>query len=174
MDRNSKTIARLERRDPFSPIIAMSGWSHGQWDLIRVSGREWTDEVYRIVAMVDHQLALHDCDQGAPGKFYACHAEKQLIACFIDRHVFLLQDSSTVVALEELVSSIWDLKQTLKELRLFSAGGRNISEVKKKNRKEELESELYDEYDRRHTEESDGDKVKHLRARVENVETELR
>lgn len=60
--RNNKTVARLERGSPFPPIAAMSGWSHGAWDSILMSGKDWTREVMRIAAVAGHDLAPHDCD----------------------------------------------------------------------------------------------------------------
>jgi hypothetical protein len=46
------------------------------------------------VAAVGHALKLNTKkDRGTPGKFNASHAEKQLIAYFLDRHVFLPEDT---------------------------------------------------------------------------------
>lgn len=38
-------------------------------------------------------LPAHGHDQGIPGQFYACHAEKQLIAYLVSRHLFLPCDT---------------------------------------------------------------------------------
>ena len=83
-----KTIAWLERGGRYPFIAAMSGWSHGETTTL-VSGRDWTPEVIRIAKIVGHTLALDDWDKEYPGQFHACHAEKQLIAYFISKHVFL-------------------------------------------------------------------------------------
>ena len=37
-------------------------------------------------------LPRNGCDQGIPGQFYACHAEKQLIAYFVYRHLILAHE----------------------------------------------------------------------------------
>lgn len=84
-----KTIARLERGNKYPSVAAMSGWSHGD-TITTVSGRDWTSEVIRIAEIIGHILQPDERrDRGVPGQFYACHAEKQLIAYFISRHVFL-------------------------------------------------------------------------------------
>ncbi|KAI9763322.1 MAG: hypothetical protein M1840_000587 [Geoglossum simile] len=85
-----KTVARLERGGQFPTIAAMSGWSHHELPSVQVSGRDLTDEVIRIAADVGYILTPDSRrDQDSPGRFHASHAEKQLIAYFIDRHVFL-------------------------------------------------------------------------------------
>lgn len=66
----------------------MSGWSHGK-TIPLVLGEDWTSEVIRITDIIGHALAPDKKDNGVPGRFYGCHAEKQLIAYFIGKHVFL-------------------------------------------------------------------------------------
>ena len=66
----------------------MSGWSHGKTTPL-VSGKDWTSEVIRIADIIGHALIPNSKDNGIPGRFHACHAEKQLIAYFISKHVFL-------------------------------------------------------------------------------------
>ena len=83
-----KTIARLERGGKYPSIAAKSGWGHGK-TIPLVSGRDWTSEVIRIADLIGHALIPDNKDNGIPGKFHACHAEKQLIAYFISKHVFL-------------------------------------------------------------------------------------
>ncbi|KAH7231300.1 uncharacterized protein BKA55DRAFT_598575 [Fusarium redolens] len=82
-----KTIGILFRGDTiggpgFPPVAAMSGWKH----------QTWTDEVLRLCRIVGHHLPADEKDQGRPGQFNACHAEKQLAAYFISKHVFLSPD----------------------------------------------------------------------------------
>lgn len=87
-----KTVAYLQRPSNYPSIAAMSGWSHGE-TMVTISGREWTHEVMRISRTVGHQLQIEERrDQGIEGRFYASHAEKQLIACFISKHVLLESD----------------------------------------------------------------------------------
>ncbi|KAJ5392568.1 hypothetical protein N7509_008058 [Penicillium cosmopolitanum] len=88
-----KTVAHLERGGKFPSIGAMSGWSHCSAQSLRVDGRQWTDEVFYISEKVGHYLTPSSWDHEKAGQFNACHAEKQLIAYFIDRHVFLPRDS---------------------------------------------------------------------------------
>jgi hypothetical protein len=84
-----KTVASLQRPSNYPSIAAMSGWSHGETK-VTVSGREWTDEVMRISMTVSHQLRIEERrDQGIEGQFFASHAEKQLIAYFISKHVLI-------------------------------------------------------------------------------------
>ncbi|KXJ85601.1 DYW family of nucleic acid deaminases-domain-containing protein [Microdochium bolleyi] len=87
----SKTISVLLRSDSLPPIAAMSGWRHneGSFSNIHVGGRDYTDEVLRLSEQLGHNLNQHNFDQNIPGQYYACHAEKQLAAYFINRHVFL-------------------------------------------------------------------------------------
>lgn len=67
----------------------MSGWSHRETK-VNVSGREWSDEVKRISRTVGHQLQIHQRrDQGVEGQYFASHAEKQLVAYFISKHVLI-------------------------------------------------------------------------------------
>ncbi len=83
-----KTIARLERGNKYPPVVAMSGWSHKD-TITTVSGRDWTSEVTRTASIIGHVPQSDERrDRGVPCQLHACHAEKQLIACFISRHVF--------------------------------------------------------------------------------------
>ncbi|UKZ88194.1 uncharacterized protein TrAFT101_003956 [Trichoderma asperellum] len=98
--RKNKTIGILFRSDSndtsaFPPTAAMSGWSHEpNSDLnVQIAGREWINEVFYLCQITGHRLPERmKPDQGRPGQFYACHAEKQLIAYLVSRHVFLPHD----------------------------------------------------------------------------------
>ncbi|KAI4262332.1 MAG: hypothetical protein L6R42_002488 [Xanthoria sp. 1 TBL-2021] len=83
-----KTFAQLERGGRYPSTAAMSGWSHGKTFPL-VLGQDWTPEVIRIAEVIGHALAPDKKDNGVPGRFHACHAEKQLIAYFISRNEFL-------------------------------------------------------------------------------------
>ena len=83
-----KTIAHLEREGRYPSVAAMSGWSHDK-TVPLVSGKDWTSEVIQIANLIGHALVPDSRDNGIPGHFHACHAEKQLIAYFIDQHVYL-------------------------------------------------------------------------------------
>lgn len=82
-----KTIARLERGGRYPSVVAMSGWSHDK--TVPLVGKDWTSEVIRIASIIGHAIVPDRKDQGIPGQYHACHAEKQIIAYFISEHVFL-------------------------------------------------------------------------------------
>ncbi|KAJ5713715.1 uncharacterized protein N7483_010896 [Penicillium malachiteum] len=73
----------------------MSGWGYSQSLSTRVSGKDWTERVLKLAAIVSHSLAVDASkDHGIRGQYHASHAEKQLIAYFLDRHVFLDEDKT--------------------------------------------------------------------------------
>lgn len=90
-----KTVGVLCRGSNFPPVAAMSGWAHKEDPAanIQIAGEEWTDAVRQICRYIGHDLAPHVHDRGQPGQFHACHAEKQLIAYFVSKHVFLESDT---------------------------------------------------------------------------------
>lgn len=107
-----KTVARLIRGGGLPEIAAMSGWSHEQSEDIRVSGQDWTAKVLRLCKQVGFDLEPDKCrDQGVPGQYNACHAEKQLIAYFVHKHLFL----ELIIPEEPEVESLFS-KLTLEEL----------------------------------------------------------
>lgn len=79
----------MHRAGQLPEITAMSGWSHPSNEHIQVAGRDWTKEVLQLYSVIHLSPEAHRCDQGVVGQFNACHAEKQLIAYFIHRHLFL-------------------------------------------------------------------------------------
>lgn len=88
--RKQKCIGVLHRGDKYGTIAAMSGWIHSPNSTlnVQIGGRAWTHEVRKLCHHTGHTLPPNRYDQGNPGNFYACHAEKQLAAYFISRHVF--------------------------------------------------------------------------------------
>lgn len=84
-----KTVARMSRDGGLPEVSAMSGWSHLQSESFQVAGRDWTDEDLRLCRVVGFTPAPHQHDQGLSGRFNACHAEKQLIAYFVHKHLVL-------------------------------------------------------------------------------------
>lgn len=89
---SNKTIARLERGNQYPSIAAMSGYSHGEGHEV-ISGDHWTAQVRDLAQMIGHSLKTEETyDKGIPGLFNACHAEKQLMAYLVNRHVFLETD----------------------------------------------------------------------------------
>lgn len=96
----NKTIGILFRSElngtsAFPPVAAMSGWSHEpNLDLnVQIAGRKWTDEVFYLCQITGHGLPRHGYDRGKPGQYHACHAEKQLIAYLVSKHMFLPCDT---------------------------------------------------------------------------------
>lgn len=169
MTRISKTVARLERGGQFAKIAAMSGWSHNELPSIEVSGKDWTDEVIRIAAQVGHVLAPDPRqDQGVPGRFHASHAEKQLIAYFIDRHVFLPRDR---VPKKELEDSITDVEYELRNRSDSSPLITQLYELEKEKRK--LELKLFDEDDLLRGDEYNEKEIKQLKDDVQNAKEQL-
>ncbi|KOC16892.1 putative ankyrin repeat domain [Aspergillus flavus AF70] len=160
-----KTVARLERGGKFPSIGAMSGWAHGSVQSLKVDGRQWTDDVFYISDVAGHVLASHSCDQGKEGRYNACHAEKQLIAYFIDRHVFLPRDAGPDSELEKRIECIED------ELQEFLSGteiGRKVASLRK--RKENLKHQIFDGDEKlvgKH------DEIKALNLELKSVETAL-
>ncbi|KAE8367028.1 hypothetical protein BDV27DRAFT_124561 [Aspergillus caelatus] len=162
---SSKTVARLERGGNFPSIGAMSGWSHSPVQSLRVDGRQWTDDVFYISEVVGHVLASHGYDRGKDGQYNACHAEKQLIAYFVDRHVFLPRDLDLNLKLEERIECVEE------ELQEFLSGteiGRKVTSLEK--RKKGIKHELLDGDEKlvgKHNE------IKALKVERKSVETAL-
>jgi hypothetical protein len=95
--RDSKTIATLHRPSNFPFIAAMSGWGHGETN-VTVLGKDWTAEVMKISSIVGHRLAVDEQnDQGIKGRYYASHAEKQLIAYFISKHFLIKSEDDELL-----------------------------------------------------------------------------
>ncbi|GES66240.1 hypothetical protein ATEIFO6365_0013020800 [Aspergillus terreus] len=134
-----KTVARLERGGKFPSVGAMSGWSHDSVQSLMVDGRQWTDDVFYIAAEVGHHLPSHGYDRGKDGRYNACHAEKQLIAYFIDRHVFLPRDR---LPDSEMDNEIERVEDRLEQCLLRSEIGREVASHRQK--KKDLEDELFD------------------------------
>ena len=166
---NYKTVARLERGGSFPTVAAMSGWSHSEWHSVRISGRDWTDEVMRIADVVGHTLAADTGrDRGVPGQYHACHAEKQLIAYFIDRHVFLPQDQAPDT---EIKFSIERLRDELVDISYSSATVERLSQLEED--KDKWQRTLFEEDDRLRGDDYDEGKVKELKTDIHNLENEI-
>ncbi|KAL3473030.1 hypothetical protein BJX99DRAFT_234345 [Aspergillus californicus] len=163
--RGRKTVARLGRGGKFPSIGAMSGWSHCAVQSLRVDGRQWTDDVFYISEIAGHEMSSHACDQGKKGQYRACHAEKQLIAYFINRHVFLPRDGLANAELEEKIEWVEN------ELQLFLSDteiGRKLASLRK--RKKDLEHELFDGDEKLIGKK---DEIKALELKLKSVETSL-
>ena len=130
-----KTIASLQRPSNYPSIAAMSGWSHGETK-ITISGKTWTDEVRRISWIVGHELSIdQQRDKGVEGQFFASHAEKQLVAYFVSKHVLteceeqeLLQRAKPPTLLEQATILVSrppcnDCSEFIEALNWFSVVG---------------------------------------------------
>lgn len=141
----------------------MSGWSHNA--SLRISGRQWTEEVFYISSLVGHTLTCNkQSDQGQPGKYYASHAEKQLIAYFIDYHAFLPRDTVPISELEAEIESVHDQYEAL---LLCSAIGRKLCSLRRL--RQDLKVELFDIDDTYLGHERDELKIKTLRSEIESA-----
>lgn len=160
-----KTVARLERGGKFPSIGAMSGWSHGSVQSLRVDGRQWTDDVFYISKVAGHLLPPDRYDWGKDGQYKACHAEKQLIAYLLDRHVLLPRDGHPDLELEEKIEQVEDELQKF----LSDAGiGSRVAYLEKE--KKDLKDELFDGDEKLV---GKYDKVKALESELKSVETAL-
>lgn len=83
-----KTIGILYRGTKFPTVAAMSGWGHSEWEIdnVQVAGKVWTGEVRALCQRIGFRLGSHSRDLRIPGQYNACHAEKQLVAYFVDQH----------------------------------------------------------------------------------------
>ena len=91
-----------------------------------VSGKDWTSEVIRIANTIGHALAPDRKDSGIPGQFHACHAEKQLIAYFISKHVFLETETRAPKKVFEYLDTYYCTQGELEEAILrgeYKEGG---------------------------------------------------
>ncbi|KAF4969201.1 hypothetical protein FSARC_3531 [Fusarium sarcochroum] len=85
-----KTIARLDRGRLFPIISAASGWriDFAVEDII--DNYLWTCRVRELCKLINYDLPPDQRDRSEPpGTFFASHAEKKLIAYYIDRHMVL-------------------------------------------------------------------------------------
>jgi hypothetical protein len=88
-----KTVGVLYPGSHLPPVAAMSGWGHSGMDQadLYIARKSWCEEVRRLcrVEPVEHRLPEDDRDRGQPGRYYACRAEKQLVAYLVHKHLFL-------------------------------------------------------------------------------------
>lgn len=104
----TKSFAILARGKQFKSIKATIGWPR--------KGSEYLIEQVRYIAsVIGHELPpVPAYDHGEPGKYSACHAEKKLIAYFIDKHVFTPQDREPDRKLEHSISKLQSILERIK------------------------------------------------------------
>ncbi|GMF32574.1 unnamed protein product [Phytophthora lilii] len=91
-------IALLNRGGQYPPVYALNRKLDGINETV-VCGQSLWQVVVKIASMVGYQLPTHTMDGDKPGQCSANHAEKQLAAYFICKHLFLPDD---VVSEDEL------------------------------------------------------------------------
>lgn len=169
--RITKTAAVLDRGDQFVRIFATSGWAADVLPLNDKARPTWIDHVYYIASIVHHEIQdapNSRMDQGRPGQFYACHAEKKLIAYFIDRHLFLRRDRERDLPLED---SIQEAENSLAEMRYYDAACKKVHNLEEK--KEALGHELFEADDRLLEDAYDAREVKRLKNEIHVIEREI-
>lgn len=85
-DKN-KTIARMDRGRVFPIVSAASGWRTDFSVDDIIDNELWMRRVMELSILIDYDLPAHIYDKAAsPGSFLASHAEKKLVAYYVDRH----------------------------------------------------------------------------------------
>lgn len=169
--RINKTAAVLDRGNQFARISATSGWGADALPENYKTGPHWIDQVYYIAFTIGHKFQdapYPHWDQGKPGQYFASHAEKKLIAYFIDRHVFMPQDREPDQKLED---SILEVEDSLAEAKHSSVAWAKVCELEQ--RKVKLDHQLFDADDRLLGESYDEQEVKRLRHEIHAIEEEL-
>jgi hypothetical protein len=84
-----------------------------------LSNYVWINKVLELCGLMGYQLPkINIDDERKPGSFYACHAEKQLIAYYLSRHVFLPNEIGWCHPIDE---ATWDTVDSGKKpLQLLS------------------------------------------------------
>jgi hypothetical protein len=169
--RITKTAAVLDRGYQFARVFATSGWAADVLPLNDRARPTWINHVYYIASIVRHKFqdAPNSCmDQGRPGQFYACHAEKKLIAYFIDRHLFLPRDRERDLALEDLIQ---EAENSLAEMRYSCVVCKKVQDLEEK--KKALGRELFEADDRLLKDAFDAREVKRLKDGIHVIEREI-
>ncbi len=89
----TKTVASLIRGTALPYTFAVSGYSAGSYGYCdgALNRPTWVERVFQIATLINHPLPAHGCDEeGRTGSYFACHAEKQLLAFMLWNHTSLL------------------------------------------------------------------------------------
>ncbi|KAF4446968.1 Ankyrin repeat-containing protein [Fusarium austroafricanum] len=150
----SKTVAYMVRGGHLPEIPAMSGWIHKETVVdegtVFVAGREWTPEVLRLCEVIGFTPQPHEYDKGVPGQYNACHAEKQLIAYFVFKHLFLPSELAIPEDPDEGVDSLAEM-MSLTSLTKLSASAISQNMIERAQVREEraYQSKLVELYENR-------------------------
>ncbi|KFY92461.1 hypothetical protein V500_04183 [Pseudogymnoascus sp. VKM F-4518 (FW-2643)] len=108
-----KTFAYLNRGSRFEDVFAICGYSQVEFGGVDgcLNREEWTAKVFMFSKAVGHSLKVwQEMDKNRrPGSYYACRAEKQVIAYFLWKHT-TLQEELTDGSDEELEERTLKLK----------------------------------------------------------------
>ncbi|TEY36309.1 hypothetical protein BOTCAL_0560g00090 [Botryotinia calthae] len=86
--REKTAIARLNVNG-LHRCTAASGWDQPFQNNDIISNLAWTLQVEELCKIINHKLPHRkDLDNGFPGRYHACHAEKQLIAWYLYENTF--------------------------------------------------------------------------------------
>lgn len=169
--RITKCAAVLDRGDQFARISATSGWGTDTLPPNDKTGPQWIEKVYYIASAVGH--TFQDApdptwDHGKPGQHFASHAEKKLIAYFLDKHIFMPQDNELNRILENL---ILDVNDSLDDGKRSSTVWANVRDLEE--RKAKLDLQLFDADDRLLGDAYDEQDVKRLQHEIRAIDEEL-
>lgn len=144
--RISKTAAVLDRGDQFARISGTSGWGANSQPRNYKMRPHWVEQVCYIASTIGHAFQSApdpSWDQGIPGQYFASHAEKKLVAYFLDKHIFMSQDREPDQALR---NSILEVEESLEEGKCSSVAWAKVCGLEE--RKEKLAHELFGADDR--------------------------
>lgn len=163
-----KTAAVLDRGDQFARISATSGWGVNSLPPNVRDMPSWTEQVYYIASIIGHRFEETSWDQGKPGQYCACHAEKKLIAYFLDKHVFLPKDRQPDQTLED---SILEVETSLEEGKDLSTVWAKVCDLEKM--KINLDRQLFSADDRLLGDSYDEQEVNRLKHEIRTIDEEL-
>ena len=91
-----RTVGILHEGDLCEPIIAVSGWEHDSMSGPKylINSEKWTEKVQELCNDIGYDLESHNWDRDQEGRYHACHAEKQLITYFVEKHCLQRQNIS--------------------------------------------------------------------------------
>ncbi|CAJ0544333.1 Ff.00g035640.m01.CDS01 [Fusarium sp. VM40] len=167
----TKTAAILDRGVQFARVSATSGWGRDALPVNRAMERTWVEQVDYIARIVGYTFQAAPSpkfDQGTPGQYYASHAEKKLIAYFLDKHVFLPEDRSPHQVLGESIDALDD---SVCEARELFATCAKVSDLE--SQKQKLERDLFGADDYLLGEEYDQEEVQDLKQKISEISKEL-
>ncbi|KAI1139099.1 hypothetical protein F5Y05DRAFT_338702 [Hypoxylon sp. FL0543] len=169
--RISKTAAVLDRVGPFTRITATSGWGANSLPPKSKLGPDWIEQVCYIASEIGHQF--QDApdpgwDQGRHGRFYASHAEKKLIAYFMDKHVFMPQDKKPD---KKLGDSILKGEAFLEKEKNSSIAWAEVRDLEE--RRDKLDRQLFNADDRQPGDAYDEQEVERLKQEIDTLNEKL-